>query len=477
MLAALLRMPGLGWPRAIVFDETYYAKDAYSLLQFGNERSFVQDANERLLNGNLDVFSGGAAYVVHPPLGKWMIAAGEWVFGVNPFGWRISAAMIGIAMVVLVHRISLRIFTNTVIALLAGLFMAIDGLAIVLSRTALLDQFLTFWILVTLYALVRDRDHFRHTLALVAYGEPVPTTRWLRPWRIVAIITIALAFGTKWSALWFGFGFGLLALLWDKEERRSHPDADTRSWLKDTGWIVGASIIGAATYALTWIGWFLAANAYGRKPNTNVFMSWIEYHRSALAFHTGLTADHPYKASPYFWPLQVRPTSFWFETYSNGRQGCTAPSCSAEVVALGNPLLWWGASLAVVVLVVLFVGNIGKRIDWWALSAPAIGIAAGWLPWLYFHNRTTFTFYSIVYAPFMFMVLAYALHMFVTKQVVVDGEEFSVTVDEFDRRRNIATTVFVTLAVVLSLFFLPVWVGTVQPTDAWQLRMWFPGWI
>lgn len=476
-LAAVLRLPNLGWPRAFVFDETYYAKDAYSLLNFGNERAFVDGVNERILAGNFDVFDKTAAFVVHPPLGKWMIAAGEAVFGMDPFGWRISAALIGIVMVAMVHRIALRLFMNTWIAALAGLFMAIDGMAIVLSRTALLDQFLTFWLLLTLYALVRDRDHYRHTLQLLAYEQPVAPLRWARPWRLLAIVAISCAFATKWSALWFGFGFGLLALWWDARERETHPEVDPRSWLRDLGWIGIAIVLGSLTYASTWWGWFASDDAYDRNWSPNALTSWIEYHQNALGFHTGLTTAHPYEALPFWWPLQWRPTSFWYESFANGDAGCAVEKCSAEVLALGNPLLWWGASLAVIGVLIAAVVSRRERGRLQALVAPLIGIASGWLPWLYFYERTTFTFYSIVFAPFMFMVLAFALVSLATRVVVQDGEEFSVAVETRHPMRFPLVVGFVIAAVIASAFFYPVWVGSVIPYDAWQLRMWFPSWI
>ena len=48
-LAALLRLPFLGQPHAVIFDETYYVKDSLALLNFGHERKVIENADAALL--------------------------------------------------------------------------------------------------------------------------------------------------------------------------------------------------------------------------------------------------------------------------------------------------------------------------------------------------------------------------------------------------------------------------------------------
>ena len=57
-----------------MFDETYYMKDAFSLLRWGYERSLVDGANDKILasDGNwrtLEVFTDNPSFIVHPPVG------------------------------------------------------------------------------------------------------------------------------------------------------------------------------------------------------------------------------------------------------------------------------------------------------------------------------------------------------------------------------------------------------------------------
>src|SRR6476646_6615523 len=148
LLAAFLRLWDLGKPRAFLFDETYYAKDAWSLLHFGYAQDYVDKANAEILAGHPDgLWTGVPNMVVHPEVGKWLIALGEHTFGMTPFGWRISSAIVGSLMVMVMIRLARRVTRSTLLGLTAGLLMCFDGLQLVLSRLALLDIFVAFFVL------------------------------------------------------------------------------------------------------------------------------------------------------------------------------------------------------------------------------------------------------------------------------------------------------------------------------------------
>src|SRR5260221_6335066 len=89
-----LRFDRLSVPPSIVFDETYYAGDAYGILRHGVEINHVKNANTLLAQGKTSILGQGGELVVHPPLGKIIMAGGEWLFWLTPFGWRVAVALV-----------------------------------------------------------------------------------------------------------------------------------------------------------------------------------------------------------------------------------------------------------------------------------------------------------------------------------------------------------------------------------------------
>ncbi len=150
-----------------------------------------------------------ASFVVHPPLGKWLIAAGEQLFGMNSFGWRFASLIFGVLLIMVTIRLVRRVSKSTLIGGLAGILLTFDGLEFVMSRTALLDVFMAFFLVTAVACLVADREWFRNRLAGYLERREIADLRGgqfepalvLRPWRIASGISFGLALGTKWNAL------------------------------------------------------------------------------------------------------------------------------------------------------------------------------------------------------------------------------------------------------------------------------------
>lgn len=487
LVAAAARLWELGRPGTLVFDETYYVKQAWTLLRVGYEARWPDDPNPAFEAGQVDTYLPSADYVVHPPVGKWMLAFGLDLGGgaTNPWAWRISSAVVGIVAVVLVVRIARRLFASTAMGLVAGLLLAVDGEAIVHSRTGLLDQFLMFWVLVAFGCLLLDREQARRRLAdrvaaVVDAGGVVgmygPRLGW-RWWRFAAAVSLGLACGVKWSGLYFLALFAVLSVLWDATARRT---VGVRRWWEDALLVdaVPAALVmiptAVLTYVATWATWFATPGAYMRQwavenPGLGAqwlppaLRSWWEYHLKMWDFHNNLTAEHAYAAHPLGWIVQWRPTSFYWEKYALGQEGCTATEgCARAITSLGNPLLWWLAAAAIVLALVLLV----RTRDWRALAVLS-GTAAGWLPWFAYAHRTIFTFYSIAFTPFVVLTLVYAFTVWLER---TEGRP--------SRRWAVAgITATVAAIVAVSALYYPIWTAALVPYDYWHALLPLQSWI
>lgn len=398
-LAFLLRIFHLSTPKGLVFDEIYYVDGARDYLKYG-----------------VEVAKGAPEFVVHPPVGKWLIAAGIKLFGNNEFGWRIAVAIAGTLTVYLTAKIAKRIFHENHWATLAALLMALDGLNLVMSRTALLDIFLTLFVLLAVNA-------------------------WLMGKYLPFSIYLGLAMGSKWSALYFVIALLVLELIINKNLIR----------------VIKIGITSGIIYILTWFGWFASTLGWDRDAKSNPLYSLFYYHKEMLGFHTGLTEKHSYQANPWNWIVMGRPTSFFYES----PKGCGEKSCAQEVLAIGTPILWWIGAIALVFLIGVNLHNFAMREVDMASLIPFLGILAGYLPWFFFQKRTVFTFYAIAFEPFLILAIVLMAKL----------------AYEYDPRFKFLIGLVIVAVAANFIYFYPLFTGAITSYHAWYTRMWWSSWI
>ena len=374
LLALALRLYHLGTPRRFAFDETYYAKDAWSLLNNGYAQTYVSDVDgntankidDDILAGHVHhVWTGDPSMVVHPEVGKWLIALGEKAFGMDPFGWRVASAVVGALMVLVMCRLLRRMTGSTVLGCIGGLLLMFDGLHFVLSRLALLDIFVAFFILCAIHCLIADRDHFRRRLARHAddagppaewHWGPIRSVLW-RPWLLAGGVCFGLATGTKWVAIYPLAAFGVMVWFWSAGARRSFGVRwpIVKSALVDgVPAFVYLVIVGTLVYIATWGGWLAHAGDYedhlsatqyrqytghghcakdddsfiatdldhskhwptaDEKDASGIGEAWQSlrslwyYHQDVYTFHTHFLncSEHTYASKPSSWLLINRP--------------------------------------------------------------------------------------------------------------------------------------------------------------------------
>lgn len=503
LLAFAARVWKLGRPGEFSFDETYYAKDAWSLLKHGYSQAYVDEANGKILGGDFTgLFNGEPSMVVHPEVGKWLIALGEWAFGMDPTGWRMASAVVGSLMVLVMCRFATRVTGSVLLGWVAGLLLALDGLHLVLSRLALLDIFLAFFLLGAVHCVVADRQWFRARLAALAPDGTAtgwgPRVLW-RPWLLAAGVWFGLAAGTKWTALYplavFGLWVWVSSALGRRELRVSW--AWAKSVLVD-GVPAFLHLVGVAfvVYVISWTGWLAHADEYeehlsntqytthdggkqwktatepdasGLGEVTQSLRSLAHYHRDVWNFHTHFLNDstHTYASKPSGWLLQNRAVGVDAQLdIQPGDQGCDAPAgetCMRQVLLLGNPILWWGGIVALAVAVAVWVG----RKDW-RFGIPVLGVGSTWLPWLQYDDRTIFLFYAVAILPFVVLALVLSMGLLIGPSTTPTPRRTAGVV---------ASGLFLLAVLAAFAFFWPIWTDELITHSDWMRRMWFKAWI
>jgi dolichyl-phosphate-mannose-protein mannosyltransferase len=539
LAAALLLFVRLGTPADIIFDEVYYVEDARNVLEQGVESGFA----------------------VHPPVGKWFIAAGIALLGDTPAGWRAAGALAGALTVLLTVLLARRLTGRTLLGVLAGGLLALDGVFLVQARTAMLDVFLVAFVVLGAYLLVVDRQRRRTDRATSSLGS-----RW-------ALVLAGVAFGagvaTKWSGVLALLAAGVLVAVWESTDRRrssGRPDGTTEAGQEApapatvasgarraaSAVVLGLAVPALAVYALSWTPWLLQFEstrtgqvrceeqpAEGcRFGPVDRLSGLVDHHRDVVRFHLALDAEHPYRAPATTWPVQARPVVFHWENCGVDDDPATcavAPGNAAEIVALGNPVLWWGGLL---LLPVLLAG--GVRRDRRS-AVPLAFLAAQYLPWLVV-ARPVFSFYAVPLVPFLTVGVAVACDTLDRPQrwlctasgTVLGGAAGALVAAlsgvgrtgvgtaagvtalagaavgaVFDARRpplpaarsgplggsalgrmpsalddvagrrvgSYVAAAFGLLAVVAAIYFAPLWLAIELPEEAIRQRWWFEGWV
>ncbi|HYM52359.1 MAG TPA: phospholipid carrier-dependent glycosyltransferase [Candidatus Dormibacteraeota bacterium] len=446
--AAFVRLVALSRPVEFVFDEIFYARNAC-----------------RYVIGTAECGIEGLVSRAHPPLGNWMIGAGIKVFGYEAFGWRVAAALAGALTVALLYLLVRRLLRGAVTgpAATAGAFVAAallagDFLHLVHSRLAMLDAFVTLFVVAAVLFAVLDRDRERRP---VWDRSPPGWLRGLalgRPWQLLAGASIGAAVAVKWSGAYIALAVIPLILAWELAARRRdarQPEAPPRPW----GAVLRRTVLEELPRSLVLLGLvpvlvYLAAYL-GRLPGDALGLPWQEgtfwrniweHQFAMLRFHASLEGSHPYESPPWSWPLLKRPVAYFFIDEGGAYR---------EILAMGNPLVWSGGLIALV----------GSGIAWarsgWELRRPEpvlIGaVLATWLPWLILSSSRSqvFLWYALPTIPFLCAALGILAARIWPSRV-----------------GRVAVAALAAAALALFAFFFPLLTALPMEPDDWRSRMW-----
>jgi dolichyl-phosphate-mannose-protein mannosyltransferase len=242
------------------------------------------------------------------------------------------------------------------------------------------------------------------------------------------------------------------------------------SW---TGWLMHADVyeryLSDTQYGPYW-GNYLKADTHGFWPELwRSLRSLWHYHHDVYSFHTGFLnqATHVYQSNPWGWFVLNRPVGVDSQlNIAPGAQGCAAAAgstCLRQVLLLGNPVVWWCCTVALLWSVVAWV----TRRDW-RHGLVVVGVAATWLPWFQYDDRPIFSYYASMSLPFLLLSLVLALGE-------VLGREGASA-----RRRSLGAAAagsVVVAAMLAFAWFWPIWTDQLVTNRQWVERMWFKRWI
>ncbi|MFN2595108.1 MAG: dolichyl-phosphate-mannose--protein mannosyltransferase [Actinomycetota bacterium] len=454
VVAFIVRFIHLSDPSSYVFDEVYYAKDACFYLD-----SSVQFC--KLPSGYIDEQS-----YVHPPLGKWLIAIGERIFGYNSLGWRIVPLIAGTLTVALLYLLARLLFRSILAASITSGLLAIDLLHFVQSRISMLDIFVPLFGVAAVLFIVLDRERWRRDTGPPEepeelpdeVEEPPPKGRLLlgRPWRLAAGICVGAATASKWNGGLIWAAVIVLTVGWELAGRRreGQPHPIARAVLEEGPTIVlFLLIVPVVVYALTYIG-RIHGSILGFPWSEGTWLrSFYDRQKSMYEFQRYLNATHSYQSPPWSWMLLKRPVSYFFCSGSSCTPSATGNGYE-EIIATGSPFVWWSSILALLYVAWRWIRT---RDFLGAEGLIVTGFAFTYLTWVFLaaDRPAVFLFYLLPAVPFMCLAIAYV--------AVQLGRSWEA---------NTAIALFSATAIGLFVFYYPLVTKTTISQTAWKHRIW-----
>jgi dolichyl-phosphate-mannose--protein O-mannosyl transferase/Gpi18-like mannosyltransferase len=468
-VAAALRFWRIGHPAEIVFDEVHFV---------GQARHYLH--GEPFLDP-------------HPPIAKLLIAAGIMLFGDQPMSWRIGNALLGTALVPVTYLLGRRLFGSRLAAALAGGLIALDGFFIVDSRIGCID---------IVYL----------TLAAIAYlllFRFIGLTDFIQRRRLLLIIgmVLGLCLGSKLYVPGITFllvGAFLLLTVWRAAElvdTAGHSAIGTAGPMR-LRWTAGAALITGSVSAMFYLVSFLPHFALGWWGG---IADLLHYYKDVMWYENSVaTATHPYASPWWSWPLMLRPVAYWQNFPPHGKV--------ALIWGGGNPLTWWAVVPAMMITgaralerpnlarIFIVTGFFAYYLIW--IPIGRILFLYHYLPSLYIGylalaailadmwQGTAQTWESFAVLLSMVPVLTLGLGHIASEYGWVSSQAqlaiglplagallisfMFLTVRNAHPGRLVFAS-FVVLAIVLFIYYLPIWIGTPISRIGYYARMWLEG--
>ena len=402
-----------------------------------DEIYFVRTAVEHL--ENTDPYE-----VTHPPLGKEIIAASILTFGMSPFGWRIFGALFGVMMLAVMYIFIKNLFGRTAVAVCGTLLFGFDFMRFVQTRMATVDTYAVPFILLAFFFM------YRH----ITTNVEAPLRKSLVPLALSGFF-FGLSIATKWIGFYAGAGLLIIYVirLFQLGSYYNSTGKDgfglylTKTLLFSILFFV---IVPALVYYLAYIPYGLARGLTlggGMLWDVRFFELVWGNQVYMFSYHYNLAAEHPFSSVWWQWIFNIRPVLYVNNIYGDTR---------ATFGAFGNPVVWWGGFLAMLMMAVrIFTHRDGKALF------ILIGYLTQLLPWIAV-SRIVFAYHY--FPSTLFLVLALT-HVFNT---ILERRERSGRSAVY-AYTAVSGTIFAVFYPALSGLYLPVWYYS-------DILRWFRAW-
>ncbi|MDD6186951.1 MAG: phospholipid carrier-dependent glycosyltransferase [Oscillospiraceae bacterium] len=378
------------------FDEIYFARTAYEMTK------------------------GYSLYeTTHPPLGKMIIAAGIMLFGMNPFGARVFGVIAGIIMIPVIYLLAWRLFDSKKCGLICAALLSLEFMHYTQSRIATVDTFLVLFCLLSFLFMAYYRKYADETRGIFCL--------------LFGGLSMGCALSVKWNAAFACVGLALFFFMICAER---YKNADDKIIMAKNIGLTCVFCLFAFVILPLWVCFavnvpFLSGGNLARK-----LRSYLEIQHNIFAYHSGVTATHPYRSPWHCWRFDSKP--IWFAVSYIGDKISTISS-------FGNPIIWIFGFFCVI-----FCAYYGIK----KKSVSFAAVAASWLcallPWAFIH-RPLFIYHYYTCA--VFVILA------------IGGFAKVCTADFQNKKRKRLILRFIVLSAGAFAVFYPVISGAVVPRE------------
>ena len=451
------------WFNSMYFDEIYHARTGYE------QRNALQGLEPNQIYETS-----------HPPLGKVFITFATMIFGMTPFGWRFAGALAGILMLPGMYLLGCQLTRRRGFGLFAMGLMAFDFMHFTQTRIATIDSFVTLFIIYSYFFMIRYMmmDHLR-----------TPLKKKLLPLFLSGLM-MGLGVASKWSGIYAGMGLAVLffgslaqnifngyACKKMTEAERKSLDAEEAETARAYGdrflyeailtclWcLLFFVVIPVVIYYLSYIPVYIAS------PGGVTVEKIIRNNISMFEYHSepGRGADHAWASPWYSWPIIKKPMYYYSGGVINGT--------SSVIWAFGNPLVWWGGLLALLMTALYAIyerSSVSKRLiahDKGEISDLSydrrplillVAFLAQYLPWVLV-PRGTYIYHYFPSVPFIILCMTLMMDYLY---------------DWHKKAAKITGIALVVIAGALFVAFFP-YISGVRVSTAWLEAMrWLPNWL